>query len=243
MSKNLILFVFEGAKKESQVFNSFKSFFSDSNRIIESAYCTTIYGLYEKIQNDEEVSLFGILKENPNNKNLKNFKAKQFAEIYLFFDYDGHTNISSDDKLLASIKYFNEETKYGKLYISYPMVESLKHYNNNEVEFKNLQIECKKNVSYKKIVNRECAQKYIDFNIYNKNIWNQLIKIHLKKMNYIINQDYSFPLVKFSQKEIFESQLETYIKIQSKVAVLSAFPVFLFDYIDLETTDLDNFFR
>ncbi len=243
MSNNLILFVFEGAKKEGQVFNSFKSFFDDSNRIIECAYCTTIYGLHKKIKEDEEVSLFGLLKENPNNKNLEKYKAKQFAEIYLFFDYDGHTNISSDEKIIESIEYFNEETEFGKLYISYPMLESLKHYNNNEIEFKDLQVECKEDISYKKIVTKQCAKEYIDFNNYDKDIWNRLIKIHLMKMSYIVSENYSLPSIKFTQSEIFKSQLEKYIKPESKVSVLSAFPIFLFDYIDLETTDLDNFFQ
>lgn len=243
MSNNLILFVFEGAKKEGQVFDSFKSFFGDSNRIIESAYCTTIYGLHKKIKEDEEVSLFGLLKENSNNKNLRKYKAKQFAEIYLFFDYDGHTNISDDKKIIESIKYFNEETEYGKLYISYPMLEALKHYNNNEIEFKNSKIECKKDVSYKKVVNKECASEYIDFNNYDRDIWNRLIKIHLMKMNFIVSNNYSLPINKFSQSQIFKFQLEKYIKTESKVSILSAFPIFLFDYVDLDSIDLNSFFN
>lgn len=241
MSDNLILFVFEGAKKESQIVNSFNNYFLDSNRIVESAYCTTIYSLYRKIMKDEEsTSLFGLLKENPKNKNLLSYKSKQFAEIYLFFDYDGHSNVANDEKLNEAINYFNEETDFGKLYISYPMVESLKHYSYDNDLFKNLKIECKEDVSYKKIVNVECEKTLIDFNNYNRDIWNTLIKVHLKKMNFIINGDFSLPKFKYSQDIIFEHQLEKYINADSTVSVLSSFPIFLFDFHNQD--EIDNLF-
>jgi len=49
-------------------------------------------------------------------------------------------------------------------------------------------------------------------------------------MNHIVNNIFAFPTSQIPQIDIFSKQLEKYIKVDSKVAVLSAFPVFLFDY-------------
>lgn len=239
-SNNLILFVFEG-KKEKSIAGSFKEYFSDSYRIVECAYCTTIYSLYRKISDDGDLSLFGILKEIVGNEHLRRYKSKQFAEIYLFFDYDGHSSNADDNKLKDAIQYFNEETDYGKLYISFPMVEALKHYDYDDEKFKNLRVSCKENISYKKIVNRECNEAFIDFNRYENNIWVILIKLHIKKMNFIVNDNFSIPNSLIPQIEIFQSQLKKYINVDCSVSVLSAFPMFLFDYFGRIETIEKNF--
>ncbi len=49
-------------------------------------------------------------------------------------------------------------------------------------------------------------------------------------MNHVVNDDYSLPTVVIPQNEVFFKQLEKYINVDSTVAVLSSFPVFLFDY-------------
>lgn len=50
----------------------------------------------------------------------------EISEIYLFFDHDGHSHLANREKLENMLQYFNNETENGKLYVSYPMVESLK---------------------------------------------------------------------------------------------------------------------
>lgn len=63
-----------------------------------------------------------------------------------------------------------------------------------------------------------------------KEICIELIEAHLKKMNFIMNGDYEIPNNHFSQFQIFSKQLEKYIKQDKTIAVLSAFPIYLFDY-------------
>ena len=60
------------------------------------------------------------------------------------------------------------------------MVESLKHYSDS-LDFKKLTVSAKENVNYKKIVNQQCSNIYIDFNQYTKDIWDILINAHLQK--------------------------------------------------------------
>lgn len=225
-----ILFVFEGEDTESKIVGNLQQNFIEHNAIIECAFCADIYQLHREISNDEDLDTFVLLKKRPQNSiRLSNFKRENFAEIYLFFDYDGHATLADDNKIIELLNFFNEETSKGKLFLSYPMVEALKHYS-NELNFKELRVNAKENIKYKEIVNKECSNYLQNLTAYSKEIWVQLIEVHLKKMNYISHDEYSLPKAIISQNFIFKKQLEKYIRIESKIAVLSSFPVFLFDY-------------
>ncbi len=230
MSKNNILFVFEGEKTEPQISNNLNKHFLKENVMIHSSFCADIYQLYEEILKDRDLDSFQLLKEIPQNKEkLSNFKRSDFAEIYMFFDYDGHATMANDEKISELLNFFNEETDAGKLYISYPMVEALKHINSS-IDFKELKVIAKENINYKQIVDSEADNKFKQVNKFDFNTWLDFINFHLKKMNYIVNLSYTFPLKLVNQNEIFNNQLKKYINIDSTVAVLGSFPIFLFDY-------------
>ena len=56
-------------------------------------------------------------------------------------------------------------------------------------------------------------------------------------MNYVVNDSYSFPEEFVVQSVIFERQLAKYIRQSCpQVAVLSAFPLWIFDYYGSEGT-------
>lgn len=228
---NKILFVFEGESTELKIIKSLKKHFVNENTTVESVFGGEIYQIYKEIASDEDLDTFNLLKERklPKNEILRKYTRTDFAEIYLFFDYDGHSSLADDDKLLELLDFFNEETEKGKLYISYPMAEALKHIVNLD-DFKNLCIECKTKISYKSLVDSTCLSEYRHMSRFNAEIWKTLINVHLKKVNYLMTDLYVFPDNIYSQKLIFTKQLEKFITIESKVAVLSAFPVFLLDY-------------
>jgi catalase (peroxidase I) len=121
---------------------------------------------------------------------------------------------------------FNDEFENGKLYVSYPMVESLRHLKDN-INFKDIAVISQP--EYKK-VSKQCNKEYLNFNNYTKDIWNKLIIQHCKKANYIVNDDFNIPNDHIEQLEILTNQKIKYIDIDSKVAVLSAFPIFLAYY-------------
>ena len=164
-----------------------------------------------------------------NREILEPYTRDDFAEIHMFFDYDGHSTLASDQIFLALLELFDEETDKGKLYISYPMVESLKHICAFDT-FKDLNVACKINISYKSMVNDTCIKELVHFKKYTIEIWKQLILGHLMKMNFVVHHSYSLPATLVTQSEIFLGQLEKYIAPNSTVAVLSAFPPFLHDY-------------
>lgn len=232
---NKILFIFEGEKTEAQIISSLQTFFVNENTTIECVYCAEIYQIYKEIAADKDLDTFNLIKER-NIKNeaiLNGYTRDDFAEIYMFFDYDGHAPLADDNKLKELLEFFKEETDKGKLYVSYPMVEALKHICNYET-FKDLTVECKKNISYKNIVHTSCIKGLRNFNKYDLKTWKQLINVHLKKMNFIVNDSYTLPSDIIFQRIIFSKQLEKHININATVAVLSAFPVFLHDYYGCE---------
>jgi hypothetical protein len=90
-------------------------------------------------------------------------------------------------------------------------------------------------IRYKKIVGSECDSKYLQFSKYSKEIWKNIVENHLRKMNYIVNNQFDIPTDNYSQSIIFKNQREKYINIDSTIAVLSCFPVFVFDYYGSKT--------
>ena len=229
---NKILFVFEGEKTEEQIVSNLqKTFFVNEDTIVKCVYGAEIYQIYKMIVDDEDLDTFNLLKErNIKNKEMLNkYNRSDFAEIYMFFDYDGHSTLADDCKLVELLKFFKEETDKGKLYISYPMVESLKHICSYD-DFRDLTVDCKENIEYKRIVHESCLTTLSNFTIYDLEIWKNLIKVHLKKMNYIVAGSFSFPDSIVPQNIIFIKQFSMYINVNATVAVLSAFPIFLHDY-------------
>jgi len=229
MSSN-ILFIFEGPKTEKLISDNLTTFFVNENTVVTCAYCTTIYKMYSDILTDEFLDTFSLLKELEANKDaLKDFKRSDFAQIYMFFDYDGHATNASDKKLLDLLAFFNEETEKGKLYISYPMVEALKHIEDLDT-FKDLKVALKDLEHYKKIVSDNCLGCFKHFHLYNMDTWKIIIMLHLKKMNELVNNLYELPNTIVDQLTIFNKQIEKHIGLDRTVFILASFPVFLHDY-------------
>jgi hypothetical protein len=204
-----------------------------------------IYQLYEKIDADEDFDLFGLIKERANNESLSGRKRDDFSEIYLFFDYEAHSTLANDEKMAKMLSTFDNETDTGKLYISYPMVEALRHIvdygtfdrlcvkcKGDNCQYKDDCEEwdsCREEPRYKAVVGRDGLKELQNMNSPGK--WIKVIAAHLSKMNDIVNCKYEFPAKTETQQAIFAKQLEKHInKRCPEVAVLSAFPVFVHDY-------------
>ena len=231
---SLILFVFEGEKTEKDITNNLTQYFVNENTNVKCAFCADVYQLYDKICNDPDLDTFSILQKIPKNHSvLSGYKRSQFAEIYLFFDYDGHATNADDGVILDLVQFFDEETDTGKIYFSYPMVEALKHIS-SKIDFEKLKVPAKINIKYKALVGTQSANHLKNLNGLTEENWKELIQMHLKKMNFIVNDSFALPASIISQFEIFNNQLTKYIRVDSTIAVLSAFPIFIFDYYGYE---------
>lgn len=137
MIKKYIAIIYEGERTEKQlVWNLNQNFFSEQCELVPITFPAgeNIYMLWKQLKKDEfETDVIEVLRESNKEakKVLEGFERNDFMEIYLFFDYDGHNNnLKAKEKdvdiLEEMLNTFNEETDLGKLYINYPMVESLR---------------------------------------------------------------------------------------------------------------------
>jgi hypothetical protein len=245
-----VLFIFEGEDTEPKIISSMRGNLLKDSPIVTCVYGAEIYQLFEKIKEDEYFDLFGLLRER-NSNNLRDHRRKDFSEVYLFFDYEAHSTMADDEKILEMLSFFCNETEEGKLYVSYPMAEAIRHIVDYDT-FDKLTVKCKgancpymdsskecdkclKEPHYKTVVGRDGIKELQNLNSYEK--WIKVIETHLSKMNYIINGRYEFPDRLESQHAIFSNQFSKHIdKRCPEISVLSAFPVFIHDYYGNKNT-------
>lgn len=171
-------------------------------------------------------------------------------------------------KILELFNYFengslDSERNGIKLYINYPMIESYRFFKKElpDVDFRNYTFDLLSEKSFKHIVNEESFYqnlKYLCFDIKKsgevktsvdkerikkiKQNWLHLKELNIKKAHFICTDNYSIPENKdtINQQTIFDKQIEKYIKPNNEVAILNAFPLFWFEYIDENKLDESN---
>lgn len=245
----MILFVFEGGKAEPLVFDSLaKLYLKDEEvRVVTCEHdLPTLFSRLRKNGYDLFRSL--PLKENgievPEGARMDTL----FSQIFLFFDYDFQNAIGVEkvNEILGEmLEYFNDETENGKLYVNYPMIESLKYtkdlpdadYCNyvvsrkvcTEHKFKGLSetFACASAKQYRFIDLKKTPTEEV------KQSWDLLREQNVRKANYICNGKNVIPDKKdvISQDKIFAAQKEKYVEESNNVSILNSFPIFLFEYL------------
>ena len=261
----MILFIFEG-KDDKTYFESIKRlFFPAKSDTFVCTYNSNIYSLYTKLKAHDalkemlEVDTVSVLKEillEKGDETLKDIREDEVSEIYLFFDYDfqedSRTLEENNSRLSELLDYFTNETGRGKLYINYPMVESLRY--TKELPDSNY---WQYTVTRQKCQEEKFKHQVHEFSFYKSNLeylvltikpadddtkiqgkantaktnWLHLVTMNTSKANYICNDKNELPDEVNNQQDIFDSQLSKYVNTEEcKVAILNAFPIFLFDY-------------
>ncbi len=261
----MILFVFEG-KADKTYFEAIKRlFFPAKSETFLCTYNSNTYSLYTKLKSHDalkemlEVDTVSVLKEillEKGDETLKDIREDEVSEIYLFFDYDfqedSRTLEENNSRLSELLDYFTDETGRGKLYINYPMVESLRYTkelpDNNYWQY---------TVTRQRCQEENFKHQVHEFSFYKSNLeylvltikpadddakiqqkadtaktnWLHLVTMNTSKANYICNDKNELPDEVNNQQDIFDSQLSKYVNTEEcKVAILNAFPLFLFDY-------------
>lgn len=263
----MMLFVFEG-KFDSSLFDTFKAlFFPDKSDTIFCTYNSNIYTLYRKLK---EYDLFGSFHAGDTIAVLKDVLPEQeaakltgkdsssFSEIYLFFDYDFQESSSTLDennmRIRQMLEYFDDETGSGKLYIHYPMVESLRYTkklpDENYCGYTVTRDECR---CFKDLTQRFSFYSSYDHIQFPERIsaerkqarlsgiqrnWEHLIRMNVRKAYFLCCGSESYPEDKtlVAQGRIFENQLCKYVERNPcRVSVLNSFPLFLYEYFPWET--------
>jgi hypothetical protein len=241
MDKNIILFVFEGKHPEEEIFINLKSIFFQAindNTILHAIYGGEIYQLWKLLEKDPYLDLFELIKDRSReNKNkLDGINKKNVSQIYLFFDHDSQsfdTPSLGNKPVSGMLDFFDNETENGKLFISYPMAEALKHFKKDPNEcFKNCYFNLEFFFSYKNSVDKD--SDFTNVEKYSEEIWFYLTLLNVQKAFCIIEGRHGIPdykqLQRLNQKVIFESQKNNFIDKKGYVVILSAFPFFILDY-------------
>ena len=223
---SIALFVFEGEKQERQYLHIFLKALSDNVNRIEIAFCTHIYALHDKLKEGDGLDTFELLKEECKalNSGLEDLTRDDIGRIYLFFDYDGHVPEpgAGDEKIQTMLKVFDNETEEGKLFLSYPMLETL---GDKRADFKNTTTKIQAGSSYKSTTRSTGELVKLPAGEFK-----ELVRKHLKKANNLVNRKYQMPDNLIEQSDIFTQQLKQHITPHGEVAVLSALPLFYLDY-------------
>ena len=178
--KKKIALIYEGVKSEKELLeNVNRNFFCNTAdiSIFSLPADGNIYMLWERLVEDEfETDVISVLKEmNPNlKKDLADIKASDLSEIYLFFDFDIHNNNlkkchRNRDVLKKMFEVFDNETELGKLYISYPMIESIKDISYVDRAYRTFYIEVEDSREYKSIVGGK--SDYSNFKNITRDMW------------------------------------------------------------------------
>ena len=259
----MILFIFEGKRTEPNLFKTIEKLYFQ-NRDERKVYCFgyNIYELY-KLMNESDFTedLITVIRSKMATRNDHSIPddvdTSDFSEIFLFFDYDfQNKNLPLPElnkQLEVMLDFFSDETENGKLYINYPMVESIRCTNELPDElfykyivshkdcsdFKNyivkefdfyksydfIQLPIDKKTNHLRTVSKEQEIRV-------RENWDYLKNQNIKKANYICNKINAYTKDKqsISQRNILKSQIEKHVLPHNRVSILNAFPLFLFEY-------------
>lgn len=204
----MILFVFEGTRREPYIFGALKKLYWSEEETVVTAYGCNIYALYNEMQAiGDGADIVDILKvkykdckDNPFNGIER---SDAFSEKYLIFDYD-FQDVSQpvallNNKLETMLKYFNEETENGKLYINYPMVEAIRYTKFLEdIDYYKYSVTREECRSFKSLVDKFSAYPNADFLIRGdeqvlRQNWTALKHQNVAKANFICNEQNTYP--------------------------------------------------
>lgn len=250
----MILFVLEGERREAMLFESIERlFFSRPNDNIVCSFGNNIYELYRQMRSlGGGADIVGVMKEN--GRIDAGVNASEFSDVFLFFDLDIHNHNQSIDEsrrqLREMLSYFDNETENGRLYVNYPMIESIYHTDLlPDGNYCNYTVGIDDCSDYKRIAREFGPYSNLDHLCVNdRNVgrpemvsriranWLHLVDMNASKAATLcdVNSGAEGIRGKVDQIDIFDSQDRKYISPSKEVAVLNGFPLFLCDYFKPE---------
>ena len=250
------LFVFEGAKREPAIFRTLESVFFKKTERIVCVYGTSFLDLYKRMRStDFELDIVSILREKFQDREESPFtsedKVSDFAQVFLFFDYDCQQIDVHDEKALAVfngqlrelLDYFDDETEHGKLYINYPMSEAIRYTKALPDEgYASYTVSLDRCADFKSMAHDFSYYGSLDFIVAHKcpthdelraiaNNWVMLVEQNLSKACKITDKwNVAGSKTMVDQRVIFDTEVAKFILPQSNLSILAAFPLFLNDY-------------
>lgn len=236
------LFVFEGVT-ERNILDNLKKFFIDNqnNSLVYATFGHNIYQLCAELEEDSYLDLHSLLCESIDrrddpNKEIERIPRDRISDIYLFFDYDPHTTNANDINLFKMLDIFDNSQNNGKLFINYPMLESIRHIPARD--FTQVTYPISALVTYKNYLKLRDEQNrlinviedFFNWGLYRKEDWKDIIEINLGRANSLVYGSADLPAEPIEQIQILNAQKNTHIHTHRRVSVINAFPLMLHEY-------------
>ena len=247
LMSEVILCVTEGEGVEYKILSNLERLFITNQKSVQIVpVCLNIYNFFQILTNDEDfgsefLDTFEVIKEvckkqtQSMNAQFLQLPRSKVDQIYMFFDYDGHDTLAPKYPNCISdmLKLFNDETGNGKLYISYPMVESYKHPISSIETYPIFPPP-----HYKTFVGQTCDKHLNQISKITKEQWLDIFYNHIMVSNFLIFDDFAFPndysvVGSLNQLDLYLNQESKFIIPQSKVAVLNSFTLYLLEYLGI----------
>lgn len=250
----MILFIFEGAEREPNIYSTIERlYFPKKNDNIICSFGHNIYELYRQLK-EYDYDIVAIIKERLSargDSTLDAVKRTDISEIFLFFDYDFHHSqlslVKINQRVEEMLLLFDNETQDGKLYINYPMIESIRYTKElPDYDYYNYAVSRKDCANFKQLAHDFSFYENFDHILFRegerptkakynfiKDNWDLLKTMNVCKANWLVSGHLAIPNKKsdINQLNIFKSQKQNYVDVCENVAVLNAFPIFIYDYL------------
>ncbi|MFA5422017.1 MAG: hypothetical protein WC344_04505 [Bacilli bacterium] len=128
MSSKRVLFVAEGKTDIKIIIGLYQKVLGLLDEEITTfRYKTNIYVLYDDIIENPDATFLSLLWEKDKSQFPDDIIKPDdtFSSVYLIFDFEPQDPLFSLMKCQFLINYFADETRNGKLYYNYPMLESI----------------------------------------------------------------------------------------------------------------------
>jgi hypothetical protein len=244
----MILLVFEGKKREPELFTAIERLGLFKPGRIICSFCSDIQSLYKRVKELEGgvegtadmVQLLQRARKDDYDDPIHSVTSDDISEIYLFFDSDLHNSRYPLDKqrerLDELLSLLGDEEEYGKLYISYPMIEAVRYTRElPDTEFRDYCFSIPDCKSFKDRADKFSAYPSLDFLIPQdegkkedvRSNWSHLICQHRSKAQHLCEVSGKERL---TQRVLFQAQCNKHIIPRGEVAILASIPLFLYDY-------------
>lgn len=242
------------------LYNTIKSYCNENAEDISSVFKDIdIINVFKEdaIQHKKDTSVFDKIKYA---KDISEIFLFFDFDINKVDDKNKLTVEEQIDRVVELMNFFNnskiEVDRCGvSFYINYPMIESYKYFKTPlpDDNYKDYVVDVLIDGQFKKAASNFCDYKNTKFIFYDlnnsgklkipedkkreemiKQNWLYIKEMNIKKANFITTDEYSIPDTKnnIRQDIILQKQIEKYIKPNNEIAILNAFPLFWFEYID-----------
>ena len=229
-----ILFIVEGEKSEPNLIYHLQRAFQIADEFKIFSYETSIYELYDELSLDEYLDIVLFLKEKTTDIDKKQTLSNKFSKIYLLFDFDPHHQKFDFKKTKSMLEKFKDATDGGKLYINYPMIESIKHLKQMpDLGFIKRTVTQLEITEYKTLVNQ-----FVTYSNYTKLSYTTVRDIlihHLSKLCYILKGDkfidtaQCYDVDSFYSVSLLVKQMECYS--QDRLFIINTSVLYLIDLL------------